>query len=102
MPSLPARLHMHASEMQLERELHGARSADLVKAGEATELAAFRVGGLTEQKFSIRKLVVNVAKDGVIKDVVSLSAELQADSFVEGEVAPQCKISLHGIESSCG
>ena len=86
--------------MQLERDLHGARTSDLVEAGEAAELGALGIIGLTEEAGSVGELVVDVAEDGVVEDVVSFDAELEADALGDGEVAAEGEVGLHGVEAA--
>src|ERR1700756_4650615 len=88
-------------EIQLQRQLHGTRSAQLIDGTEPSELAGERCVRLAKERPVVQR-VVDGAEAGMIEDVEGFGAELKANSFCEWKVPEHGHIGLHRIEASGG
>src|SRR5271157_5913896 len=95
-----------SSKLQLQRQLHRPRPANLVQRIEAAALAAAsqpviqRLRRLSEQRRG--EVVDGAAKIGVVEDVEHVRAGLQRKPLAEGEPPLQRQIDLRGAESAQG
>ncbi len=105
---LAERAPICVSELQFESELQRPRGADLVQAAQAsvgaagTETVGKAVSrdaeeGVVGQVSSIG-LRADVAEHRMVEHVEGFRAELERNGLVNGKVAPQSEIFLHGIE----
>src|SRR5271165_2532179 len=95
-----------SSKLQLQRQLHRPRPANLVQRIEASALAAAPqpvIQGLRRLPEQRRTEVVDgAAKIGVVEDVEHIRARLKREALAEGEPPLQREIDLRSAESAQG
>jgi hypothetical protein len=87
------------SEYELERELHRARAADIVKRTQDPLRIRERSRGLSKC-WRAAETRIDVSKIGMVEDVESLCAKLQLQSFVDLKVPPDRQVHLPCPEPS--